>query len=148
MENYHYLSHRRLSHDSSGAVIPNSHVLHHYVDRNFARAFKHLVDRLSAYTLPDATRLVDAGVAVWYNDNGDGPPHSPRNTPFILAGSCGGFFRQGEHVELPGGDAPNHNKMLNTIGTAVGLRNAAGDGPLDDFGDPSLPGGIFPELMA
>jgi hypothetical protein len=35
---------------------------------------------------------------------------------------------------------------LNTIGSAVGLRNAAGD-LLDDFGDPSLPRGVLPEIM-
>jgi hypothetical protein len=37
--------------------------------------------------------------------------------------------------------------MLNTIGTAVGLKNAAG-GPLDDFGDPAFEKGIFSELLA
>ena len=34
-------------------------------------------------------------------------------------------------------DERNNAKLLNTIGTAVGLTNAAG-GPLDDFGDTSF----------
>ena len=45
MENYHFLSHRRLSHDSSGGVIADSDRLHSMVDIQFARTFKHLLDR-------------------------------------------------------------------------------------------------------
>lgn len=145
MENYHYVSHRRASHDSSGSVISNSDLLHHMVDRQFAQTFRHLLDRLSAYDMPDGQRLLDHGVAVWYNDNGNGPGHSSRNVPFVLAGSCNGFLRQGMYVEAVGDRT--HKQMLNTIGSAVGLRNASGE-HLDDFGDPSLPGGVLSELLA
>ena len=37
--------------------------------------------------------------------------------------------------------------MLNTIGSAVGLRNEAG-GLLEDFGDPELQSGVLSDLMA
>jgi hypothetical protein len=37
--------------------------------------------------------------------------------------------------------------MLCTIGSAAGLRNASGD-LLDQFGDGSMPGGVFDELLA
>ena len=36
---------------------------------------------------------------------------------------------------------------MGTMGTAVGLTNTEG-GPLDDFGDPSLPKGTLSELIA
>lgn len=148
MENYHYISHRRQSHDAEGDIIPNSDVLHHYVDVQFARTFAHLLDRLSEYSAPSGRPLLDAGVAIWYNDNGNGPGHSPANIPVVIAGSAGGYFRQGEYIRAEGGDwEPNHNKLLNTIGAAVGLTNADG-GPLDDFGDPELPKGILSELLA
>jgi len=148
MENFHYVSHRRLSHDSSGEVIANSDVLHHQVDRQFGQMFKHLLDRLVAYPMPTGGTLLDHGVSVWYNDLGNGPDHSPNNTPFILAGSAGGFFKQGEHIRISGDDwAENHKRMLNTIGSAVGLRNDAGE-YLDDFGDPNLQSGVLSELLA
>ncbi len=148
MENYHYISHRRLSHDSTGAIIPGSDLLHHYIDRQFAQTFKHMLDRLSAYTMPDGSSLLQHGVAVWYNDNSNGPPHGYQNVPYILAGSCGGFFKQGECIDVqPGDRSPSHNKMLNTLGTAVGLTNASG-GDLDDFGDPTLPHGTLDALRA
>jgi hypothetical protein len=146
MENYHYISHRRLSHDSTGSVIPNSDMLHHYVDRHFAQAFNYLLDKLAAYPVPSGENLLDCGVSVWYNDNGNGPGHSSQNVPFILAGSAGGFLRNGEYIQASGGEG-NHAQLLNTIGSAVGLRNAAGEF-LDDFGDPASPKGVLSELLA
>lgn len=148
MENYHYVSHRRASHDSNGAIIPNSDLLHHYVDIQFARTFKHLLDLLNAYELPNGENLLDCGVCLWYNDNGNGPAHSARNIPHVIAGSANGFLRQGQYIELNGGEyEPNHARMLNTIGSAVGLRKGNGDF-IDDFGDPGLPKGILSEMLA
>jgi hypothetical protein len=148
MENFHYISHRRLSHDNSGDVIAGSHLLHHKIDRHFAKMFKYLLDKLAAYELPSGKALLDSGVAVWYNDNGNGPAHSAKQVPFIIAGGANGFLKQGQYVRIPGdGETPNHNRLLNTIGSAVGLRNAAGE-YLDDFGDPSLAKGVVSELIA
>jgi hypothetical protein len=67
----------------------------------------------------------------------------------VLAGSAGGFLRQGEYVKADGGDYdPNNSQLLNTIGTAVGLTNADG-GPLDDFGDLSIvPRGLLDAIQA
>jgi hypothetical protein len=146
MENYHFISHRRASHDDTGAVIPDADLLHHKVDRQFAQAFKYLLDRLDAYAMPDGQTLLDHGLAVWYNDLGNGPNHSPSSTPFIIAGSASGSLKQGQYIQLPGG-AANHKRMLNTLGAAIGLKNQSGD-PLDDFGDPALQGGRLDELLA
>jgi hypothetical protein len=146
MENYHYISHRRLSHDANGAVIPGSDLLHHKVDRQFAQTFKYLLDRLSAYTMPDGKTLLEHGVSAWYNDNGNGPAHATTNVPWILAGSASGFLRQGQYVEL-GTQGGNISQLHNTIGSAAGVRTPEG-GYLEDFGDPSLPRGVLPELMS
>lgn len=139
MENYHYVSHRRLSHDALGAIIAGSDLLHHMVDRQFARSFAHLLDRLAAYELGGQT-LLDLGVAVWYNDLSNGPEHGPNGVPFILGGSAGGYFKQGECVdtgEESWDGARNHARVLNTIATAVGVRSEGKD-VCDDFGDPTL----------
>jgi len=148
MENFHYISHRRQSHGADGTIIEGSDVLHHYVDIQFARTFRHLVQRLEAYTMPDGKTLLDHGLALWHNDNANGPPHGKWNVPHIIAGSAGGYFKQGVTVEVESGSRePNLNRLLNTVGAAVGLTNGAGE-PLDDFGDPSLPKGHLDELKA
>lgn len=147
MENFHYVSHRRRSHDAAGTIIANSDLLHHQVDVQFARTFLHLLDRLASFSTPAGTPLLDAGMAIWYNDMGNGPPHSPLSAPFIIAGSAGGQLRQGVHVNLDRGWGQwSHRRVLNTIGAAVGLRNAQG-GPLDNFGSSSSPGGRAPEML-
>lgn len=147
MENYHYISHRRLSHGSDGAIISNADLQHHQVDRHFARTFRHLLERLDAYVMPSGMTLLQHGLCAWFNDLGNGPGHSHRNVPWILAGSAGGFLRQGEYIRVGGRNEENHARLLNTIGTAVGLRSAGG-GALQDFGDPALNRTILPELMA
>jgi hypothetical protein len=146
MENYHYVSHRRLSHDNSGELIPNSDLLHSHCDIHHARAFLYLLERLDEIVMPDGQPLLDAGLAVWWNENAHGE-HFSENIPYVIGGSAGGFLRQGAYVQADDPQASNHRRMLQTIGTAVGLRNADGD-PLDDFGDPSLPNGLLPAIMA
>ncbi len=135
MENFHYISHRRASHDNSGDVIANSDVLHAMVDRQFGEAFKYLLDLLAAYELPNADNLLDAGFCLWLNDLGNGPAHSAQNIPTVIAGSAGGFLEQGVYLQAP--DGVNHARLLNTLGSAAGLRDA-NDELISDFGDPSL----------
>ncbi|MGF1467994.1 MAG: DUF1552 domain-containing protein [Sandaracinaceae bacterium] len=147
MENYHFVSHRRLSHGGDGTLIADAGFQHHEIDKQFARTFRHLLDRLAVYEPPDGGRLLDAGVSVWCSELGRGAEHTRFGCPFILAGSCGGFFRTGRYVILPGGeDEPTHPKMLNTIGTAVGLRSADG-GALVDFGGEDTPKGVWDRLL-
>ncbi|MEM6996438.1 MAG: DUF1552 domain-containing protein, partial [Myxococcota bacterium] len=95
MENFHFLSHRRLSGTSEGPTIDGSDLLHHFVDRQHAQTFRYLLEQLDAVQLPGGT-LLDAGIAAWYNDLATGPAHSIENVPWVLAGSAGGVLKQGE----------------------------------------------------
>jgi hypothetical protein len=121
-------------------------LLHSHCDIHHARAFLYLLERLDEIVMPDGQPLLDAGLAVWWNENAHGE-HFSENIPYVIGGSAGGFLRQGTYVQADDPQSPNHRRMLQTIGTAVGLRNANGD-PLDDFGDPSLPNGLLPAIMA
>lgn len=149
MENFHYVSHRRISHDASGAIIPGSDLLHHKIDRQFAQTFRYLLEQLDMRTIPDGRSLLDVGFAAWYNDLGNGPAHAPKRCPWIIGGSADGFLRQGEFVQLPGEQwsTQNHARVLNTLGSAAGLRDSAGE-YIADFGDPKFDRTPIPELMA
>lgn len=141
-KSFHKISHRIDSDGSEGPPIEGAQQLHHEIDRIHARLFKHLLDRLSAYELGAGT-LLDHGVAVWLNDLAD-KWHSYRRVPYILAGGASGFLKTGQYVDV--GSVTN-NKLFNTIGTAVGCTDGAG-GPLVDFGDESLEGGLIDALIA
>jgi hypothetical protein len=141
-ERYHHISHRVRSDGSDGEAIPNAEALHHDIDKKFAGYFKYLLDKLSAVTTPTGT-LLDDGVAVWMNDLADGPAHSSRNLPWVLVGGAGGALRTGQYVR----GEWTINRIHNTIGAAVGVKNAAGE-PLDDFGDDSYSGGHIDGLLA
>lgn len=144
--NFHYISHRRLSHDASGTVIPGSDLLHHKIDLQFARTFRYLLERLESYQFPQGS-LLDAGMAIWVNDLGNGPAHSNQNCPCIIAGSAGGSLQQGRYIRISGGNAAvsNHARLLNTLGSAAGLRT---NGELiSDFGDPSSDRTPLTELL-
>jgi hypothetical protein len=141
MENYHYLSHRRNSHGDDGSLIAEYALLHHHVDRQFAQTFRYLLDQLAGYDMGDGTNLLSKGVAIWYNDNANGPPHGSKGVPWILAGSCNGVLRQGQVVRLSGGDSTNLAQVHNSIATACGV-------PMNDFGDSDGPRGTRDELFA
>jgi hypothetical protein len=66
-----------------------------------------------------------------------------------MAGSANGFFRQGEYIELDGGewDVRNHARVLNTIATAVGCTSEGKD-YCDDIGEDFIAREPHPELQA
>lgn len=140
---FHQISHRIFSDGATGDPIPDAVDKHHQIDILHAQMFKHLLDKLAAYKIGSGT-LLDMGCAIWTNDLSTGPPHGYDNLPFVIVGSIGGALKQGAYVDA--GNVTN-NKMWNTIGAAVGCKNAAG-GPLDDFGDSSLAKGNIPQMLA
>lgn len=147
-ERFHFISHRIQSDGSSGDPIPEADIKHSKIDRKFAGFFKYLLEKLTMYTTPTGT-LLDQGVAVWLNDLSSGPPHGSNNLPYVCAGSAGGFLKTGQYVEaaaVASNKYVTNNKFLNTIGAAVGVKNAAG-APLDDFGEPSLEKGLIPQML-
>lgn len=140
---FHRISHRIDSDGSEGTPIPDADLLHHGIDRIFAGIFKRFLDKLKAYPGPSGGSLLDDSVVLWTNDLANGPPHSYSNVPQVLAGGAGGFLRTGQYI-----DAGNvtHNRLLNTIINAVGVRNADGS-YYDSFGDASLQRGVIPAMI-
>jgi len=146
-ERYHHISHRINSDGAEGSAIADADVKHHDIDKVFAGMFKGLIAELDARKTPTGS-LLNEGVAVWLNDLANGPPHGKQNIPYVCAGNAGGALKNGVYVDA-GNKASNkyvtHNKFLNTIGAAVGIKNAAGN-PLDDFGDSTLEKGLIAQM--
>jgi hypothetical protein len=146
-------------HDVSHRQVANAVDFHHYLDRMMLNSYKYLLDTLSAYDTPTGP-LLDQGVAIWTNQCATGA-HSFSNIPWIQAGTANGFYKQGQYLTVgtgaqpggsqdgKGGDASvsGVNKMLNTLLTAAGVTKDDGS-PTDNFGEASLPKGIFSEMLA
>ncbi|HSU68325.1 MAG TPA: DUF1552 domain-containing protein, partial [Tepidisphaeraceae bacterium] len=146
-------------HDVSHRQVANSIDFHQYIDRMMLNYYKYLLDKVSAYTTPTGS-LLDQGVTIYCNQCATGA-HSFSNVPWILAGTANGYLKKGQHIVVGNGQQPGGsqdgkagdpsvsgvNKMLNTIMTAAGVTKTGG-APTDDFGDPSLPKGIFTQLVA
>ena len=144
---WHHISHRKSSDDVMDDVpsIDNAAMLHHEIDRIHARLFKYLLELLDSEVTIAGTNMLDDSVAVWTNDLGTGPDHGHIRLPHVVAGSGGGFLRQGVFVDAGGGVPNNH--FLSTILNAVGVRKP--DGSLvDDFGDPSIDPGVIAAMIA
>jgi hypothetical protein len=146
-------------HDVSHRQVANSVDFHHYIDRMMLNYYKYLLDTLSAYDTPSGP-LLDQGVAIWTNQCATGA-HSFSNIPWIQAGTANGSFKKGQYLVVGNGQQPGGsqdgkggdgsvsgiNKMLNTLLTAAGVTKTGG-APTDDFGESTLPKGLFTEMLA
>jgi hypothetical protein len=140
-------------HDVSHRQVPNAIDFHHSIDRMMLNYYKYLLDTMSQYSTPTGP-LFDQGVTIYTNQCATGA-HSFSNIPWIQAGTANGYFKKGQYVVVGSGQQPSGsqdgkggdgsvsgiNKMLNTLLTAAGV-------PTDNFGDSSLPKGLFSEMLA
>ena len=147
-------------HDVSHRQVANAIPFHNYIDRMMMNYYKYLLDTVSAYNTPTGS-LLDQGVSIYCNQCATGA-HSFSNIPWIQAGTANGFYKKGQYIvvgtgQQPGGSQDGKagdpsvsgvNKMLNTLLTAAGVPKTGGGTPYDNFGDPSLPKGLFSEMMA
>ncbi|HET6583382.1 MAG TPA: DUF1552 domain-containing protein [Nannocystaceae bacterium] len=146
--NHHKLSHGNTADDCSGAPVDGYLDMLFDIDRWYATQLAYLLDQLDGYTEGSGT-LLDNCTVVWMNNLSDGKAHHFMDMPYVMAGSCGGYFKTGQYIKVTAQDdtmndvdAP-HNKLLCSVARAVGVTDDAG-GPLASFGDPSYgePGGF------
>jgi hypothetical protein len=140
---FHQISHRQTTDGNPATNIANAQMLHHQIDRFHLRQFKKVLDALSAYTFGDGSTLLDKGVAMHYADLGSGQ-HDITQLPYLYVGGCDGVLKTGQYISAPNEPVV---KLLNTIGSAVGIKNSMGTAPLDDFNADNN-GGITGRLMS
>jgi hypothetical protein len=142
VERFHWISHRIESDGSDGPAIPQAVEWHTAIDRIRIETFKHLLAKWSNYQTANGP-LLDHSFAMWTSHVATGPAHGFNNLPIIIAGSAGGYLKQGQFVNA--GNVTN-NRLYNTLATAAGVRRNGG--PVEDFGGSGLTGGIIQGLVA
>lgn len=142
LERFHWISHRIQSDGSSGTAIAGAVDMHADIDRLRIGSFKYLLDKWSQYSTPNGP-LLDNALAMWTSHVAVGPSHSFNNLPIIIAGSAGGYLKQGQYINA--GNVGN-NQLHNTLLTAVGCTDNGA--PYETFGGSELKGGQISSLIA
>jgi hypothetical protein len=127
-------AHHELSHQGDAAGAPGLIK----IDSWYATQIANFIAALKAIPEGNGT-LFDNTLILWCNELGIGNIHSHTRIPFLLAGSCGGYFKTGRYVSFPLGTP--HNNLLCSISLAMGV-------PLTNnvFGDPAYCTGPLPGL--
>jgi hypothetical protein len=118
---FHHISHRVQS-DSATGMNPTAEQAHAEIDVLRMNTLRHGLDAFQA------RGLFDKSFIMWTNHVADGPSHSFKNVPHIIAGDGGGYLKQGAYLDA--GNVTN-NKLFNTLITAA-VRDKSS--AMQDFG--------------
>ena len=89
------------------------------VDRFHMEQYVYLLEKMDALKESDGTSLLDNTLFTYGSGLGDGSTHQYNDLPIIVAGSGGGKFKTGQHINMPEG-TPLANLWL-TQARAMGL---------------------------
>ena len=126
---FHHISHRVQS-DSAVGSNATAEDAHAEIDVLRMKTFLHGLDHFKARGLLDKSQIM------WTNHIADGPTHSFKNVPTIIAGNAGGYLKQGEYVDAGG---VTNNRLFNTLISAAVRDKSEWT---ENFGDGSGSGGI------
>jgi hypothetical protein len=124
-------SHHEMSHGKASPTLSS-------VNRWYAEQLARFATALDALGEGGAS-VLDNSVVWWCSDVSFGPLHSFTNLRAFLLGSCGGFFKTGQHIAFPGTTA-TINQLMVTFMRAMGIAGAT------QFGDPAVPPGALPGM--
>ncbi len=101
MEN-HSASHRIGNAGMGGGCVNGVMDILNTIDRYYAAKFAGLVGLLDSIDEGDGT-VLDNSATIWFQELSDGNAHNLNNMPILQAGSCGGYFKTGQIINLDGG---------------------------------------------
>lgn len=130
-----YRHHHEIAHNAAKGGIRAEHK--NRVDRWFFEQLAYLVAKLKS--VPEgAGTLFDNTVILFANNMRLGHSHETHDLPWVLMGSCGGYFQTGQVLRYASGTAGDwaaHNRLLVSIANAM-------DVPITSFGDPAYGGAL------
>jgi hypothetical protein len=98
----HSLANRIGNAGMGGPCVENVNEMLLTIDRFYAEKFAHLVSQLDSVEEGEGT-LLDNTAAVWFQQWSDGAAFNCNNMPILQAGSCGGYFKTGQAVNVEDG---------------------------------------------
>lgn len=147
---HHGISHRNGSAAVGGEPLPNVEFMIKDIDQWYGRKFTSLVKLLDSIDEGERTML-DNSATMWLPELSDGNAHNNDNLPIVIAGSMGGYLKQGVSVNADtstssggggggggfgGFGSGGHpiNQLYTTLLNGLGARNADGS-MIESFGN-------------
>ena len=96
---HHGLSHRNGSAATAGTCVAGVLDMIGQIDNWYAGRYVKLVSLLDSIKEEDRTML-DNSAVMWLPELADGNAHNNNNLPIVIAGSCGGYLKQGVSVNV------------------------------------------------
>lgn len=131
---HHGLSHRNGSLAVGGTCVNGVIDMIYQIDQFMAEKYTELVTLFDG--IPDGdVKLLDNTATMWLPELADGNAHNTNNLPIVIAGSLGGYLKQGQSINVDGGgniDTGNseancsngNDNNSNTFATASNQGNA------------------------
>jgi hypothetical protein len=102
---HHNLSHRQGdANQGGGNCVANVNEQLTMIDEWHAEQFAYLVKQLDSFSEGTGT-VLDNSAVTYFQELSDGNSHNLNNMPILHAGSCGGFFKTGQIVNVEDGKA-------------------------------------------
>jgi hypothetical protein len=131
---HHGLSHRNGSFEVGGTCVNGVIDMIYQIDQFMAEKYVELVTLLDGIPEGDV-KLLDNTATIWLPELADGNGHNTNNLPIVIAGSLGGYLKQGQSINLDGGGdldtgnseancADGNTSNNNTFATASNQGNA------------------------
>jgi len=101
------------------------------IDEYYAQKFARLVGLLDGIEEGDG-KVLDNSAAIWFNEMSDGNAHNLNNLPIVQVGSCGGYFRTGEAINVEDGSATlsnGHSEEGCSPGSSIDVVMSTGTDP-------------------
>lgn len=126
---HHGLSHRNGSVAVGGTCAPGVIDSINQIDNWYAGKYAKLVGLIDSIKEGDKTML-DNSAVMWLPELADGNAHNNNNLPIVIAGSAGGYFKQGQSVNLDTKTLGTGNSEASCTATsdAVGFNTGSNTG--------------------
>jgi hypothetical protein len=115
---HHSLSHRNGSVAVGGTCVSGVLDMIAQIDNWYAGRYAKLVGLIDSIKEGDRTML-DNSAVMWLPELADGNAHNNNNLPIVIAGSAGGYLKQGASVSLATGTLGAGNSEASCSGTST-----------------------------
>ena len=100
MYDHHGLSHRNGTNAVGGDPIPGVEDMIFEIDRWYGKRYGALVNLINSINESDGKTMLDHSAVMWLPEFSDGNRHNNDTLPIAIAGSLGGYLKQGVAVKL------------------------------------------------